>query len=506
MALLDFVIWLPAVVAVFILLFARRDETARVLGLAGSLVVLLLSVALIAGFASSDAVYQFTVDRAWIPSLGARYVLGVDGISLFLLALTAVLVPVSLLASWRSVTDRVPLFNALILLLETGVLGVFAARDLLLFYGFWEASLIPMYFLIGIWGSANRYYATMKFVLYTLFGSLLMLVAVLWLYGQNAALGHRPTFDIGALTANLQEAHLPLATQTWLFLAFALAFAIKVPVFPFHTWLPDAHTEAPTAGSVILAGVLLKMGTYGFVRLAVPLFPDAALAAAPWICVLAVIGIVYGAIVAAVQPDMKRLVAYSSVAHMGFVMLGIFAMNSTGWQGAMLVMVNHGITTGVLFLLVGLVYDQTHTRRISDYGGIARLVPSFYVVFMITSLASAGLPGLNGFPGEFLSLLGSFAARPWMTAVAGTGVILAAVYLLWMMQRVFFGNVTNEGNAMLRDLTARQWAYLAPMVALMIYLGLFPNVILGRSQASVDQTLKGIAAQGVILTGKAVGR
>lgn len=483
-SLITTVLFLPLLLAVA-LLFVPRESVVlqKWIALGGALFVFLLSLGLYRGFDPNSAGYQFTAQAPWIRGsvFNANYSVGVDGISLFLVLLTTLLTPISLMASWNSITTRVREFLIFMLMLETGIIGVFVARDLFLFYMFWEFQLIPMYFLIGIFGGANRIYATVKFVLYTLVGSLLMLVAIMWLWSQA---GH--TFDMTALAA---RTNLPAGIQTWLFLAFALAFAIKVPIFPLHTWLPDAHTEAPTAGSVILAGVLLKMGTYGFIRLCFPLFPEAAHRFAPVFVALAVIGIFYGAIVAAVQPDMKRLVAYSSVSHLGFVMLGLFSFNAQAWQGAVMQMVNHGISTGALFLLVGVLYDQRHTRLIREYGGVAQVAPLFNVVFLIAMLSSVGLPGLNGFVGEFTILIGAYQAHPAMTVLATSGVILAAVYLLWMFQRVMYGPITHEETRSIKDLSRWQMAYMLPLLFLMVWFGVHPNTVFGKTQASVAATL-----------------
>ncbi|HEY3267469.1 MAG TPA: NADH-quinone oxidoreductase subunit M [Armatimonadota bacterium] len=483
MPLLSILIFGPLLVAAILAFIPRHDVgLQKAVALGGAVALFLISLLLFTGY--SGAGYLFTENHAWISTsvFTSRYKVGVDGISLFLVILTTLLTPISLMASWSSIKTRVREYLIFMLVLETGVIGVFAARDMFLFYAFWEFQLIPMYFLIGIWGGANRIYATLKFFLYTLVGSLLMLVAILWLWNTAGR-----TFDIDTLIKN---AGTPIQVQTWLFLAFALAFAIKVPLFPLHTWLPDAHTEAPTAGSVMLAGVLLKMGTYGFLRFCFPLFPEASRAFAPLFMTLAVIGIIYGAIVAAVQPDMKKLVAYSSVSHLGFVMLGLFAFNAQAWQGAVMQMVNHGISTGALFLLVGVLYDQRHTRLIREYGGVASITPLFNVVFLTAVLSSAGLPALNGFVGEFNILLGAFQASPGLTIAATTGVILAAVYLLWMFQRVMHGNVTHEENRKLKDLTHWQMAYLAPLLFLMVWLGVHPNTILSRTQGAVMATLE----------------
>jgi NADH-quinone oxidoreductase subunit M len=372
------------------------------------------------------------------------------------------------------------------LALETGMIGTFLALDLLLFYVFWEAMLIPMYLLIGAWGGPRRIYAAIKFFLYTMVGSVLMLVAILWLYFRHKALTGIATFDLDAFY------HMTITPeqQFWLFLAFALAFAIKVPMFPFHTWLPDAHVEAPTAGSVILAAVLLKMGTFGFIRYAIPLFPNASAQLAPWIAGLAIVGIIYGALVAMVQPDLKKLVAYSSVSHLGFCMLGLYAMNSQGFAGAMMQMINHGISTGALFLLVGVIYDRRHTRLIADFGGLWKVLPTYAVIFLIVMLSSIGLPGTNGFVGEFLVLLGAFRAEKWWAVLAATGVILSACYMLWMFQRVIFGPVTHAENEKLSDLTGRERLVFAPLLLLIFWLGVAPQPFLDRMQPSLDRTLE----------------
>jgi NADH-quinone oxidoreductase subunit M len=436
-------------------------------------------------FRTGSPEFQFVERHDWIPQFGISYFIGVDGISLLLIVLTAFLTPIALLGSWESVHKRTRAFAICMLLLEAAMIGVFLSLDLFLFYVFWDAMLIPMYFLIGIWGYDRRIYAAVKFLLYTMAGSVLMLLAILGLAYLHSAATGRYTFDL----LQLYELSIAPKTQVWFFLAFALAFAIKVPLFPFHTWLPDAHVEAPTAGSVILAGVLLKMGTYGLVRFAFPLFPAAAQLFAPYLATLAVFGIIYGALVAMVQPDMKKLVAYSSVSHLGFVVLGISAMNMQGVQGAVYQMLNHGISTGGLFLIVGMLSDRRHTRLISEYGGLKNVTPRLVAAFLIITLSSIGLPGLNGFVGEFLILLGAFRWNPRMAAFAATGVILSAAYMLWMFQRVNYGPVTNEKNARLVDLRTREWFVIVPIIALAILMGVLPNLFLKPIEPSVQRML-----------------
>src|SRR5215212_9561363 len=460
-----------------LLLFLVRDDEAnegllRNIALAVSCVVFAVTLLMWARFDPTSADFQFVERHAWIPAFGVSYAVGVDGISLFLLVLTGFLTPLALLCSWESVHKKTRAFCIFVLLLESAMMGVCASIDLFLFYVFWDAMLIPMYFLIGIWGYDRRVYAALKFLLYTMGGSVLMLLAILGLAYLHSTVTGQYSFDL----LKLYQLRIPPHLQFWFFLAFALAFAIKVPLFPFHTWLPDAHVEAPTAGSVILAGVLLKMGAYGLVRFAFPLFPVAASFFAPYLAALAVIGIVYGALVAMVQPDMKKLVAYSSVSHLGFVVLGIMAMNIQGVQGAVYQMLNHGVSTGGLFLIVGMLSDRRHTRLISEYGGLKKVAPRLVAVFFIITLSSIGLPGLNGFVGEFLILLGAFRWDWRMAAVAASGVVLSAVYMLWMFQRVNYGPVTNEKNATLPDLQPREWALLVPVIALCVVMGVFPNI------------------------------
>ena len=496
--LLSTVVFLPLLGALVLLALPRRCEALmRGWALGVMLLTFAVSAALYAAFDGSLPGMQFSEQAAWIGGLGITYHVGIDGISLPLFVLTTLLSPIALLGAWQSIDTKVKEFAILMLVLETSMLGAFVALDLFLFFIFWEAMLIPMYLMIGMWGGENRLYATVKFIVYTMAGSALMLVAILALHVLHLQQGGERSFDL----FDFFGLDLSLQQQKLLFMAFFLSFAIKVPLFPFHTWLPDAHTEAPTAGSVILAGVLLKMGGYGFIRFCLPLFPAAATAFAPLIAVLAVVGILYGALVAMVQPDIKRLVAYSSVSHLGLVMLGIFAGNLAGLQGGILQMVNHGLTTGALFLLVGMIYDRRHTRLIADYGGLWRQMPVFAVFFLIVMFASIGLPGLNGFVGEFLILLGAFEFNRGFAVVAALGMILSAVYMLWMYQRVMYGEVSHEANRSLRDLSAREITLLAPLVLLMFWIGIYPSTFLRPTDAAsahlLEQVRKG-SGQGLV--------
>jgi NADH-quinone oxidoreductase subunit M len=486
MGLLGFLTFVPLLGAILVALAPRDNAMAVRRGaLVFALVPFVASLVLFQRFDPAAPGYQLVERVPWLPAWGIDWHLGVDGVSLFLVLLTTFLTPLVVLASWGDIHKREKEYYAFMLVLETGMIGTLLALDLFVFYVFWEVMLIPMYFLIGVWGGEHRVYATMKFVLYTMAGSLLMLVAILFMaYRAKVASGH---FDF-AYERLLAVSFTP-REQLLLFLAFGLAFAIKVPLFPLHTWLPDAHTQAPTGGSVILAGVLLKMGTYGFLRFALPLFPAAVVQCAPWIIGLAVIGIVYGALVATVQPDMKRLVAYSSVSHLGFVMLGLFALDRTAVAGSLYQMLNHGLSTGGLFLCVGFMYERRHTRQIADYGGLWGIVPVYSAIFMAILFASAGLPGMNGFVGEFLIMLGAFGGHPWMTTVAVTGVILGALYLLWLYQRVIFGPVTHEENRQLTDLSGRELLVIAPILAMCILMGLFPTPFLARMQPAIDRIL-----------------
>jgi NADH-quinone oxidoreductase subunit M len=479
---LTLLIAIPAVTALVIaLLPADNRVLVRGTALVGSAVAFAASLGVLFRF-NAQAGFQLTENAAWIPEWGIGYRLGIDGISLFLVLLTTFIMPLIVLAAWEHEV-RFKGFFASLLLLEASLIGVFLALDLILFYLFFEIMLVPMYALIGIWGGANRRYAAIKFFLYTLVGGFLMLVAILYLYFQPGG----GTFGYAELLAVARN--LGSTEQTLLFLCFFAAFAIKVPLFPFHTWLPDAHTEAPTAGSVILAAVMLKIGGYGFLRFSLPMFPVATARIAPWILALGVIGVLYGALVAMVQRDIKKLVAYSSVAHLGFVAIGIFALNETGAAGSVVQMVNHGLSTGALFLLIGFLYDRTHSRQIADYSGLLKATPIFGGLFLFTVMSSIALPGLNGFVGEFPILLGTYQTVPWAAVLAAFGVILAALYLLWAYQRMFHGPV--EGRAVgLVDLNVREIAVMVPLLALMLVIGLYPKPIYDRVNPSVDQVIR----------------
>jgi NADH-quinone oxidoreductase subunit M len=486
--ILSLLIFFPIAGAI-VLLFINKEkaETLRVVTLILAIVEFIVSLPLFFAFDSKTAAMQFVEDRWWVEAYGISYKLGIDGISLFLVLLATFLTILCILCSWTAITFRVKEFMISFLFLETGMIGALVALDLILFYVFWEVMLIPMYLLIGVWGDPKRrIYAAVKFFLFTMAGSVLMLVAILALYFINVKATGKPTFDV----LELYQLGIPVGTQYWLFGAFALAFAIKVPMFPFHTWLPDAHTEAPTAGSVILAGVLLKMGTYGFIRFAMPLFPKAAFDLMPLVSILALIGIIYGALVSMMQPDLKRLVAFSSVSHLGYVMLGMFALNTQGVQGAIYQMLNHGISTGSLFLIVGMIYERRHTRMIADFGGLSKVMPIYAVFFMIVSLSSIGLPGTNGFVGEFLILLGAFRSNVVYGVLAATGVVLGAAYMLWMFQRVMFGKITRPENEKLKDLNAREITILVPMVILIFLMGIYPKLFLSKMDVSVEKFLK----------------
>ena len=481
-------------VGVLALLFipAEKKDALRWTALAASLATFGLSIWMLTLFDKSNPDLQLGFSLPWIQVAGwnIRFAMGIDGLSILLVLLTTFLTPISILSTWAAVQERVKDFMIFFLLLEVGMLGVFLAQDLFLFYIFWEFTLVPMYFLIGIWGGPRRIYAAIKFFLYTMAGSILMLLAILWLGIYQG------TFSVPELIA---KGGIPANLQLWLFLAFAAAFAIKVPMWPLHSWLPDAHVEAPTAGSVILAGVLLKMGTYGFLRFNLPMFPEAAVKAAPWMALLAVIGIIYGAAVSYAQKDIKKLVAYSSVSHLGFVMLGLFALNPQGIEGGILQMINHGLSTGALFLLVGMVYEQTHTREFSVYGGLWKVMPIFGTVMLIVSLSSMGLPGLNGFIGEFAILLGAFGSAaigsPWFAGLAAAGVIMAAIYILYMFQKIFLGpegsivkEVKDHGHS-LRDLNWREIITVTPLLVLIFWIGLYPKPFFELMAPAVEKLM-----------------
>jgi NADH-quinone oxidoreductase subunit M len=442
----------------------------------------------------ANAGFQATIDLNWIEAWGAHFALGVDGISQMMVLLTTFLMPISVLGGWTSVRKKVHAYHILLLLLTTGMLGVFVARDLFLFYVMWEVMLVPMYFIIGIWGGERRLYASIKFFIYTMVGSLLMLVAIVYLGYQAGLLEGRPNFGYEAILA---IPDLAPRAAFWLFVAFFLAFAVKVPMFPFHTWLPDAHVEAPTAGSVILAGIMLKFGTYGFLRFALPFFPAVSLdpTVRTVVIALAVIGVIYGSLVALVQPDIKKLVAYSSVAHLGMVMLGIFALTTESVQGALMVMIGHGLSTGALFLLVGIIYERRHTRLIDAYGGLAKVVPMYAVILTIVTLSSIGLPGTNGFVAEFLVLVGSFRSAPFATTVATLGVILGAAYMLWAIQRILYQKLDKPENASLTDLNRRELALLLPIVACIFWLGLYPKPVLSRMEAAAENLVQQVESK-----------
>ncbi len=488
--MLTALILLPALGAVLVgLVPSKRKELLLPLGIAVSIAPLALAGYLFASFSTGEAGFQMIERTLIYEPWGFSWYLGVDGISLPMVVLTALLVPIALAAS-TAINRRVKEFVVFVLLLEAGLIGVFLALDLLLFFAFFEAILIPMYFIIGIWGGERRVYAAVKFFLYTAFGSALMLAAIIGLSVLFARQTGLPTFAY----TDLLDLSLNPNTARWLFAAFALAFAIKVPMFPLHTWLPDAHVEAPTAGSVLLAAILLKLGTYGLVRFNLGLFPQASVDFVPIMAALAVIGIVYGAVVAIVQPDLKKLVAYSSVSHLGFIVLGTFALTSGGLAGGVVQNINHGITTGALFLLVGMIYDRRHTKQIADFGGLAKVVPALAAAFLFTTFASIGLPGLNGFVGEFLVLIGSFPSLPIHTIIAASGVVLAAIYLLWAYERTFTGMPDKPENEKMLDLNLREKLILAPLVLLMLLLGLYPKILLDRVEPSTEAVLDRIEA------------
>jgi NADH-quinone oxidoreductase subunit M len=492
------------------LILTLGKSSARYIAFGVSMIPFLLSVVIYMGYLNFstlnvatadgyviDAAYRWFGEKLpngnWVSSFDINFLAGIDGISIYLILLTTLIFPLSILFSWGSVHDKEAAYYSLLLILEAGVLGVFVSLDLILFYVFFEMVLIPMYFLIGIWGGKDRIYAALKFFLYTLIGSLLMLVCIIFLgyFAGQQVNGGVFTSDL----LKISQVSIPAHIQTWLFLGFTFSFAIKVPLFPLHTWLPDAHVQAPTSGSVILAAVLLKMGTYGLIRFCLPLFPLASIEFAPYLCALGTIGIVYGAIASMVQTDIKKLVAYSSVSHLGFIVLGIFSFTKESMSGAILQMINHGISTGALFLLIGMIYDRRHTREIKDFQGLAKVVPIFTVIFMITTFSSIGLPGLNGFVGEFLILLGAFSSEvvsPTFAIVGTTGVIIAAVYMLWMFRRVMFGTLEKEENRTLKDLSGREVAVLMPLIILMFYIGFHATPFLKEVGKSSDQVVEKI--------------
>jgi NADH-quinone oxidoreductase subunit M len=494
--LVSIVTFLPFATAVGLLLVRGLPEsTWRAVALASTTLTFLLSVRLFTEFDPTRSGYQFVQTAEWLPEWGVRWFVGIDGVSLLLVVLTTFLVPIALLASWNDIQRSVRSWVFFVLALETGMLGAFVSLNLFQFYVFWELMLVPMYFMIGIWGGPRRIYAAIKFFLFTMFGSLLMLVAMIVVYYLHYEQFGVLSLDLPALL----RTHIPGRTQDWLFLAFALAFAVKVPMVPFHTWLPDAHVEAPTAGSVILAGVLLKMGTYGFIRFALPLFPEASAHFAPLIFFLAVVGILYGSLVAMVQADLKKLVAYSSVAHLGFVMLGMFALNVEGIEGSVLQMVNHGLSTGALFLLVGMLYERRHTREIAAFGGVAKPMPVYAALFGIVTMSSIGLPMLNGFVGEFLILLGAFQASPAFAVPATFGVVLAAGYMLWAYRRVFFGPLENPENRALIDLDRREKLVMVLILIPIFWIGIQPNVLLRRLDAVTLELLRTMESRAVAM-------
>src|SRR5438067_1538235 len=492
--------YLPLLGAAFILFFLGDPKKIRYTATIFAAIDFLASLQLWWSFdpnASGEAIFQFRWTREWIPSLGVKYDFGIDGIALLLILLTTFMGLIAIWSSFTAIDHRQKEYYVLLLLLRTGMLGTFCALDFFLFYVFWEVMLVPMYFIIGIWGGQRRLYAAIKFFLYTLAGSVLMLLSILGLYFFNSTgipflgikgLGNATTFSV--LQFHNVGHLIPPDLQFWLFLGFFFGFAIKVPMFPFHTWLPDAHVEAPTAGSIILAAVLLKMGTYGFVRFALPILPDGTKQWLPWVVGLSLIGIIYGALVSLVQKDMKKLVAYSSVSHLGFVMLGMFALNPMGMRGSVLQMINHGISTGALFLLVGMIYERRHTRMIADYGGLAKQMPMYAALFLIAALSSMGLPALNGFIGEFTILLGAANRITWWAVFAAIGIVLGAAYLLWLYQRVFWGPLDNPANKTLRDLNRRELALLVALVAVMVWIGIYPSTFFDKIEEPVNYIVR----------------
>ena len=484
--LLSLIMFTPLVGAVTLLFVNKHSEdTIRWIANVFAGLGFLVSLPLWFAFDAASPDWQFVERAAWIPSIGADYFLGVDGFSALLVLLATLMGVIAVLSSWTAITERVKEYYIFLLLLQTGMIGAFVSLDFLLFFVFWEVMLVPMYFLIGIWGSDNRLYSAIKFFLFTLVGSVVMLLGILAVYFYHHEVTGVYTFDI----TQFHALNMPFDLQWWVFLAFFLGFAVKVPMFPFHTWLPDAHTDAPTAGSVILAAVLLKMGTYGFIRFSLPILPEATQAFVPWVAGLSIIGIIYGALVAMAQHDWKRLVAYSSVSHMGLVMLGMFALTPVGITGSIVQQINHGISTGALFLLVGVVYERRHTREIAEYGGLSKVMPAYAAVFLIMTMSSIGLPTLNGFIGEVLILQGIFVVNKWWAAAAATGIVLGAAYMLWLYQRTMFGTVDNPKNENLPDLSIREWATFTPLLILAVWIGLYPKPFIDRLDTSVDRVM-----------------
>src|SRR3954470_15156138 len=489
---LSLILFTPLVGALVLLLVPKQNENAiRWIANLTALVGFVISVPLWFWFNPQGPDFQFIERAPWIPSIGADYFLGIDGLSTLLILLTTMMGFIAVLSSWNAITERVKEYYIFLLVLQTGMIGAFLSLDFLLFFLFWEVMLVPMYFLIGIWGSANRLYSAIKFFLYTLVGSVVMLLGILALYFYNHTATGVYSFDV----TQLHKLNVPYDLQWWVFLAFFLGFAIKVPMFPFHTWLPDAHTDAPTAGSVILAAVLLKMGTYGFIRFSLPILPEATRHFTPYVAFLCIVGIVYGALVALAQKDWKRLVAYSSVSHMAMVMLGMFALNPVGITGSIVQQLNHGISTGALFLIVGIVYERRHTREISEYGGLSKVMPVYAAVFLVMTMSSIGLPTLNGFIGEFLILQGVFVANKIWAAFAASGVVLGAAYMLYLYQRTMFGKIENPKNEHLLDLNHREFATFVPLLILAVWMGVYPSPFLRRLESSVNHIVVRVNSQ-----------
>ena len=490
--ILSILIFLPLILSIPILFFNKeKNKIIKIYALSVSIIVFVLSLVLYFKFNSDSGDFQFVEKTLWIKFINSYYFLGIDGISLLLILLTTLIMPISIIASWNTINVRIKEYYFLLLILESALIGVFSSLDLLLFYLFWEFILIPMYFLIGIWGGENRIYATVKFFLYTMFGSVLLLIGIIWL--GVIIMPYTGTFMLDITQIPTYMSYIPVDKQIMLFILFTVGFLIKVPLFPFHTWLPDAHVQAPTAGSVILAALLLKMGTYGLIRFSLSLFPTAFIKLTPIIAILAVIGIIYGALLSIVQKDMKKLVAYSSVSHLGFIVLGIFALTAEAMQGAVIQMINHGLSTGALFLFVGMIYERRHTKLISEFGGIRKSMPIMAGLFLVVTFSSIGLPGLNGFIGEFLVLVGSFNSfnlgSVWFTVFSTTAVILSAVYLLWLYQRVFLGPIEKEENKNLKEISKIELITIIPLLIFIVWIGVYPNTFLKISEKSVQKIL-----------------